>query len=223
MYNFPVDIIFTSAKSSINDKNTDRFVVTGNGIDIPEVIKNTKSTKKVNILSIARFDPIKGIPNLLNAFNKLLNDVPEAHLTLVGHGPEEQKIKKEIRNLKIEKKVTIKKLFKQDALYEYEDAKVFVLPSLSEGFPLVVLEAMAYKVPIVATKVGDIPEILENGRLGELVEKNDSDALYLAIKKVITRKNTRTLNAAYFKVKKYYNWNQVASKIYAEYIKENNQ
>ena len=68
---------------------------------------------------------------------------------------------------------------------------IFVLSSVKEGFPWTILEAMAAKVPIIATKVGAIPEIIQNNITGILVEPRNSQQISEAIKKLIGDKNLR--------------------------------
>jgi len=82
---------------------------------------------------------------------------------------------------------------KLESLYRSSD--IFVLPSLYEGFGLVALEALGYGLPIVASDVGGIPEIVENGRSGLLVPASDSKALAAALDRLIIDRNLRNLFA----------------------------
>ena len=84
-------------------------------------------------------------------------------------------------------------------------ADVFVLPSLSEGIPRVILEAWALGVPVVATKVGGIPYLIRNGENGILVPPCSPDALSKAIEKIIDNKTLRKklIKGGYHSVKEY--------------------
>ena len=76
-----------------------------------------------------------------------------------------------------------------DACKYLKAFNVFVLPSVKEGFPWVILEAMAAEVPIVATKVGAIPEVIENNKNGILVEPRDSKAIAESIERLLKNRS----------------------------------
>jgi glycosyltransferase involved in cell wall biosynthesis len=101
---------------------------------------------------------------LLEAFEQLLKVQPNSNLIICGYGPLEKEIGEKIENLGIASKVTILNNVK-NAKRVYAGFDLFVLPSLTEGFGLVLLEAMSAELPIVAANVGAIPEVLgENYR-----------------------------------------------------------
>jgi glycosyltransferase involved in cell wall biosynthesis len=122
---------------------------------------------------------------LIKAFKLLLRKDFAIDLVIVGDGPDEQTYKKMVHSLDLDDKVHfLSKLSDSDLINYYQKAEMFVFSSSVEGMPLVLLEAMYFGKPIVATAVGGIPEIVENGYNGYLV---DSDPLSLSngIQKVL--------------------------------------
>ena len=125
---------------------------------------------------VANFYKTKGLGYLIDAFDLLMSDFPrksDIKLFVVGDGKLRPQLEAQIKKLGLENKVILAGRI-PDA-YKYLKAfDLFVLPSLKEGFPWVILEAAAAGVPIVATRVGAIPEILPEECL---VEPGDSDGL----------------------------------------------
>src|SRR3989344_204255 len=114
--------------------------------------------------TIANFYPTKGLGYLINAFRILTYNLkPNTYnLVIIGDGPERQNLESRINNLKLENKIFL--AGKIVDAYRYLKAfDIFVLPSVKEGFPWAVLEAMSAKLPVVVTAVGANPEVIENG------------------------------------------------------------
>lgn len=119
--------------------------------------------------------PIKGVKYLIQAMNLIRQKNTKASLMLIGDGEERQSLEELVKESNLGDCVTFVGQVPNEEVLEYMAASdVFVLPSLSEGFPLVILEAMASGLPIVATKVGGLPEIIKEGDNGFLVEPKDS-------------------------------------------------
>lgn len=128
------------------------------------------------ILCVARFVPDKDHQTLVRAFDLAFAKVPDAELWLVGDGPLKNRVEFGLRRLACENRVRI---FPggPDLLPFYRQASVLALSSLREGLPNVVLEGMACGVPVAATAVGGIPEVVEEGRTGFLSPASDPQAL----------------------------------------------
>src|SRR6185312_14918649 len=124
----------------------------------------------------------KGHANLLNAISLLKGgrELPKHRFVLVGDGPEEANLRRQAAQLGIEDRIVWAGFQKNVAPY-YAIATIYALPSISEGSPNVILEAMAAGLPIAATRAGGVPEILENDVTGLLVPKEDPRALAEAI------------------------------------------
>ena len=128
----------------------------------------------------ARLVEVKGIEYLLGAVSKLRERYPLILLIIAGTGPWEGRLKAVARELGIDDHVAF--LGVRRDMHELLRAfDLYVLPSLSEGMPLALLEAMAAGCPVVATKVGGVPDVIADGYNGMLVEPRDKDALAKAI------------------------------------------
>lgn len=133
------------------------------------------------LLCVGRLSREKGQTDLINAFPKILDRAGDMGLrmVLVGEGPERSRIEALCRNLKLAN--FVKLVGQQDDINPYYGiADIFMLPSLSEGCPNVLLEAMAAGVPVVATAVGGVPELVTNGREALLIKKHDAAAMAFA-------------------------------------------
>lgn len=145
--------------------------------------------------AIANFYSNKGLAYLIEAARILDND--KLLFVIIGEGAEREKLEDLIKKYNLRDRFLLRGNV-CDA-YKYLKAfDVFVLPSLKEGMPWAILEAMAASLPIVATKVGGVPEMIESGKSGILVESQNAEKLAEAIKRVIndeTLKNNLKINA----------------------------
>jgi glycosyltransferase involved in cell wall biosynthesis len=163
-----------------------------NGIDVKSQKNSEKYAEKrgnLNIGFVGSLTKQKGVDCLLKAVKILRftqNDKwANINLTIIGDGPEREKLEKTAKELDIEKHVSF--LGRKESVYNHmKDFDVFVLPSLWEGMPNVILEAIMQEVPVVATNVGGIPEIITNGKDGFLVEAKNTEALAEKIEYVLS-------------------------------------
>ncbi|MEE9218376.1 MAG: glycosyltransferase, partial [Acidobacteriota bacterium] len=111
-----------------------------------------------------------------------------ASLELVGSGPLEASFKERVRRLGLESKVHFHGYVAFGSGLErlYDGATLFILPSNTEGFPQVILEAMAAGIPVIATAVGGIPFLVRNGVNGLLIPPRNADALASAIMRLLS-------------------------------------
>jgi glycosyltransferase involved in cell wall biosynthesis len=128
------------------------------------------------VLTVARLHEQKGIDVLLEAVPK----IPTAHFAIAGDGPERGRLEKLARDLGVEKRVRFLGP-RSDIPALLLASDLFVLPSRYEGFPLALLEAMAAEVPVVATRIAGVDELVVDGQNGNLVEAGDSAGLGTAI------------------------------------------
>ena len=183
-----------------------------NGIDALKTEFLTKEEAKLNLFKnlskkygkifqtdlvigiIANFYPTKGLEYLVKAvkflkFNFGLN-LEKIKFLIIGDGEEIKKIESMIKEMKLEKEIVLAGRISE--IQKFMKAfDVFVSPSVKEGFPWVILEAMAAKLPIVSTNVGALPEIIENGKNGIIVEPRNPQQLAEAIKYLLENKRIR--------------------------------
>ena len=142
------------------------------------------------IIYVGRFADFKGIPFLIDTFYQLIIDNYDARLYLVGDGDEESKIRKKVSALNLEKHVIFFG-YKKNTLAYIKNADLLVLPSNNEPFGRVLLEAMNIGTPVIGTKSGGIPEIIEDGINGLLVDYGDIEALKISIIKILKNNSLR--------------------------------
>jgi glycosyltransferase involved in cell wall biosynthesis len=130
---------------------------------------------------LARLDPRKGLPILLQAVGLALSKLPEATLLIGGDGEERATLERRARELGLAGRVEFAGPVHDPPAF-YRRCDLFALPSLDEGFGLVVLEAMASGLPVIGTRVGGVPELIEHDRNGLLVEPGDAPAIAEALR-----------------------------------------
>ncbi len=170
--------------------------------------------KKPTVIFVGRLEQRKGLSRLLEVFKQVLTNI-DANLVVVGSGAQ-RPYKELASSLGIMNRVVFTGYVDELSLRKlYSICDVFASSSRLEGFGLTLVEAMAAGKPIVATKVGGIPEIVKSGENGILVEVNDSDGLangiytYLRDKKL--SKNVGTRNVKY--VKERFIWEKSAKEM----------
>jgi len=137
--------------------------------------------------SFGRLSPEKGHHILLEAMARLGADIP-VRLLLVGDGPERKNLETQAEMLGISNRVIF--AGQQDNMRDwYEAIDLFVLPSLSEGLPFVVLEAMALGKPVLASRVGAVPEVIDEGVNGWLLPPGDAELLATSIASLLKDRN----------------------------------
>jgi glycosyltransferase involved in cell wall biosynthesis len=144
------------------------------------------------LLCVGRLSGEKGHADLIRAIPRMFELAGNSplRLVIVGEGLERTRMEELRRSLRLTDVVTL--AGQQDNVNAYYSiANVFVLPSHSEGCPNVLLEAMAAGVPVVATEVGGIPEVVTNGRDAILVRKNDPAGLAAATAKILQDRDLR--------------------------------
>jgi glycosyltransferase involved in cell wall biosynthesis len=129
------------------------------------------------VLAVARLDPQKGIEYLVRA----AAEVPSAVFVIAGDGPDREELEALARSLRVDGRMRFLG-HRRDVPELLAACDLFVLPSLYEGLPLSVLEAMAAGIPVIATAIGGTNEVVRDGETGTLVAAGDAGALALAIR-----------------------------------------
>lgn len=130
--------------------------------------------------AVGRLAPEKNLPALLDQFAMVSARCTDARLLVVGDGPQRSALEARARQLDIAGKVRFTGV-RTDMQRIYPVVDCLVLPSLSEGLPLVLLEAMGFQIPVIATAVGDIPRVLVQSDHGQVLPVGDDDALQRAM------------------------------------------
>jgi glycosyltransferase involved in cell wall biosynthesis len=154
-------------------------------VEIANLKKELNLTSGEKVLGfVGALSPQKGLVFLIDAVEKLLARFPNIKCLLIGEGEQEPALKAKIQQKQLDANFVFPgQRYDIPALLKLMD--VFVLPSLWEGLPQVVLEAMAARTPVVATDVCGTPEIIENGQNGLLVPPENADLLAEAITKIL--------------------------------------
>jgi len=137
--------------------------------------------------TVGSLSPAKDTTTLIQAFAKIVTKWPKAKLVLIGSGPLKRDLTNLVKKLNIEDRVVFAGTI-ENVLPAMKTFNLFVLPSLSEAFGITLLEAMKVGVPIVASKVGGIPEIITNKLNGILVEPKQPKKLSSAILNLLNDK-----------------------------------
>ncbi|MDE2485637.1 MAG: glycosyltransferase family 4 protein [candidate division NC10 bacterium] len=135
--------------------------------------------------SVGRFEPVKGYDILLRAAGLLRTRQPKVQFLLAGEGEEAPHLKRLAEELQVDDRVFFPG-WQQELPHVLSALDLFVLPSRNEGMGRVLVQAMAMGTPIVATRVGGIPEVLGEGETGLLVAPDDPVELAAAIERLLT-------------------------------------
>ena len=142
---------------------------------------NNENPPSQDILYAGVLIPGKGVHHLVNAFAHISSDFPQARLLLVGHNENKQYaagLEDQVRRHGLNGRVQfVGKVSQAELAVRMTEARVFVLPSISEGLGRVVVEAMATGTPVIGSQVGGIPEMVEDGVTGFLVQPGDETRL----------------------------------------------
>ena len=139
---------------------------------------------------VCRLVEQKGIPYAMEALRRLRADYPQAHLVIAGDGEKAAELRRLASALGIADRVHWLG-WRTDAADLMAAFDVLLVPSLWEGFGLVLLEAMSRRVPVIASRVSAIPEVLRNGETGILIEPRDVDGLAKAVARLLSDRALR--------------------------------
>ncbi len=169
-----------------------KVLVRYNPVVTPASIPSRASSDKVVFLILGKVNERKGVFDLLNALAKLPAKTREnVELIVAGSGEVDKAIA-------LTKELNIDSLVRFTGWVNYQirdellaETDVFVLPSYNEGLPMALLEAMAWKIPVITTPVGGIPEVIEHGTTGLLVEPGDVKAITNSMLSLIENQSLR--------------------------------
>ena len=162
-----------------------------NGLNFSKCIQKQaySSDEKIKLLHIGRFTAEKNHQCIIDAVRLLTDSGVNVSLKLIGEGPLKAEIEQNVRELGLDSVVEF--MGAQSNVYPFlSDADVFMLPSIYEGIPLSLVEAIGTGLPIVASNVGGIPDMIEN-EVNGLIITPDAESLASAIKRLVESEELR--------------------------------
>lgn len=171
------------------------------GVDLSRFLPGTNSGLLRSQFGIAQHLPLVGIvaaladhkdyPTWLRTVRTLVDAGCNAHFVIVGNGPMENEVKAEIERLQLGQHVTMAG-FRNDVPEVLPELDVFLFTSKTEGLGTSIIDALASGTPVVATRAGGIPEIIEHGQSGLLAPVGDAQALAAAVQQVLSNADLRS-------------------------------
>ena len=197
-----------------------------NGIDLQKFAfrgyQAIEKNNKIKAVVLARLEPQKGHEYLLEALPLLIEKYPDFVLNIIGCGSLEKKLKNQAKDLNLGQKVVFwgRRLDPENILPQMD---FFILPSLWEGLGIAILEAQAVGLPVLASKTGGIPEIIEDGKTGLLFEPANPPAIFAAIDKLLSNQELaeKMVKNAYQQVNEKFNLSKMVKayeKLYLDLI-----
>lgn len=209
-------VIFTPSENTIGSlvqdysADQEKIVKTGYGIDLNSINDIPKDAYDGRTVLFVGFDfERKGGPVLLEAFHQVRGKIPDAKLVIIG--PSKQMYHIEQEGVEFLGPVNDKNILRQ----YFQKASMFVMPSLCEPFGFVFLEAMAHQLPCIGSTVDAMPEVIEDGVSGYLVDPLDANMLADKMCDVLCdqEKMRRMGQNAFVRAKDFYTWEQVGRTI----------
>jgi len=189
-----------------------------NGVDT-DLFKSTHTEKENAILFVGAFRMGKGVLDLLNIAGLLKKSHPGTKIYMIGGGPLKRYVQKKLRkrglfNVQLVDSVTHDRL-----VYYYNISRIFVLPTYYEGLPNTILEAMACKLPVVATNVSGIPDQISEGVTGYMLSPGDVKGFYHRIVELLEDPEKQRIfgEKAREKILEKFTWPHIAKGIIGHY------
>jgi glycosyltransferase involved in cell wall biosynthesis len=193
-----------------------------NGFDdeiVNNVIKNTPKEKSdfINLINVANLYQVKGQENLIKAISILTKEykIQNIKCKIFGEGPLREKLNSLIKNNDIQNFIALQGWQPQkEIMRQLSNSDFFIMPSIKEGSPLAVFEALGFGLPVIASNVGGIPDVIIDERYGILITPEKPEELSNAIKYAISKKWNREIIIEYSKK---FSWKNIAKTTYNEY------
>jgi len=214
----------------------DKFIYIPDGVEIEfieESIKKSEVSKEdlgigdadIVLVNVNRLVKNKGVIYLIDALG-ILNKCLDVRLILIGSGPEENRIKMRLKELGIEQKVLHFRNIPDEKKFQLISlADISVTPTLFEGLPIVILEAMACGKPVIASNVTEVPQVVNHGVNGFLVPPRDPEAIAKAVLEIYKNDLIEKMGRESKKIARNYDWDIIAKmaiRKYEELMEKNN-
>lgn len=208
-------------------KHTVNVIYNGCDVDTFHYVDKVATRKKLSLpldgkifLFIGNIINTKGVFELVKAFHNLRKSESSPYLIMIGNGHDTSKIQEEITSRNLSESVLLPGYIPQEELPIWINASdIFVFPSYQEGLPNVVLEAMACRKPVIASRVGGIPEIVSDGVTGILVEPRNVHQLAQAMQTLLKNEDLclKLGGAGEKLVNEHFTWERSAQKLIKVY------
>lgn len=187
-----------------------------NGVNQTNILHRKNKSKKIRFIFVGRLEDQKGLEYLIDAVNEVVKLNKNFEILLIGEGSKKEELRKKINNLKLKNYFNfLGSKSNKEVIRSYSTSDIFILPSLWEGLPLTLLEALASGLPVITTDVGGISDICTDNENALIIPPKNTreikDAMIRLINNPRLRKqlgeNGRQL------VKNKYSWEKINSQI----------
>lgn len=212
------NIVLSGFLAKIFDKHKLPYTIIPNIIELDETQYRLRETLKPNFICTRAHEELYNIPCILRAFQKVLTELPEASLTLVGDGSQHEALAEMAKEMGLAN-VTFTGRVDNTEIYTYLDqADIFLSTPMVDNMPVSVLEAMNTGLLVISSRVGGVPYMIKNGANGLLFDSNDSDKLAeLMLWSVENQTIAKAIiQQGHIEVKKY-RWESIKDKLYDTY------
>lgn len=196
-----------------------------NGVDIGQFKPNLKlrhpMPKFIITTGASRVTHRKGLNYLIEAVAKLAPKYPDIQVKIMGDGNAREDLEKLVEKLKVEKNVEfLGRIPREETAPYYQEAGLFVLPSLNEGMSNAMLEALASCLPLISTNTGGASELIREGINGYIIKFKNSDDIAQKMEKIISNKNLQeSMGMASRELAETMSWEKVAHQYFDLYKK----
>lgn len=180
------DLVITVSQAVARQVKSQNPVVVYSGVEPRAKCTSIDMVERTSIVvgAACRLVDIKGLTDLIQAFGFLCPEFLNLRLEIAGEGPEREKLEGEARQLGLMDRIRFLG-WQRDMGAVLSGWDIFAMPSLTEGFPMAALEAMAHGLPVVATNVGGLPELVEHGTTGYLIPPSDPQSLARSLRTLV--------------------------------------
>lgn len=220
--------LLSHTSSEFAEKAKDKIHIVSLGVDISKFgcNKDKESIKAKSglesrfvVLFVGRLVEVKGCEYLIKGFRKVIDSFKDVQLIIVGNGPLEECLKKEVKALGLEEYVVFKGFVEYNDIHDYYiTADIVVIPSIvdsfgfQEGLPVVLIESLASGKAIVSTKTEGVMEVIQDGYNGILVDQKDSDKISNALLELLRDESLREkISTNALECGKKYDWDIIAN------------
>ncbi len=212
------NIVLSGFLAKVFDNHHLPYAIIPNIIELDESHYRERTSIQPNFICVRAHEPLYNIPCILRAFQKVLTELPEATLTLVGTGSEHEVLMAMVKEMEL-KNVLFTGRVDNKEIYRYLDmADIMLSAPKVDNMPVSLLEAMNAGLLVISSDVGGVPYMIEDNKTGYLFPSDDSDALASLMIQAVQQpsENTSIIRNAHQAVDAYH-WENIKDKLYHTY------